>query len=151
MDFSDKKHNPVGVVLHGVDEVDPAAACRPDVIDALNAWRGRSSHVSSGLELLRLEGCPQFSISYDGIARDYWPSEMHNDISETLIRGFLFHDGICKLTEEQAHLYHVRYRVLSEREADCLLVCPYLTAAGNISGIVVVLVTNKIRDEFLAG
>lgn len=151
MDFSDNKHNPVGLVLHGVEEVDPGVACRSEVVDALDAWRNRSSHQSPGHDLLRFDDCPQFSISYDGKAGDYWPSETDNDISETIVRGFLFHDGICRLTDEQTHLYHVRYRIVSTVDNDCLLVCPYLTFAGNISGIVVVSVTRMIREEFLGG
>lgn len=151
MNFSDNDHNPVGLVLHGVDVVDPNVACRPEVVDALNVWRQRPSHDLPGLDLLRFEGCPQFSISHDGKAKDYWPNEQDNDISDTIVRGFLFYDGICKLTDEQVHLYHVRYRILSAVDDDCLLVCPYLTAVGDISGIVVVLVTGKIREEFVTG
>lgn len=151
MGFSDEKHNPVGFVLHRVEEVDPGAACKQELLDALASWRQRPNHESPGLETLCFEGCPQFSISYDGHARNYWPSQLDNEISETVVREFLFHDGICKLEDEQAHLFHLRYRVLSAQQNDCLLVCPYLSAAGNISGIVVVLVTRKIREEFLAG
>jgi hypothetical protein len=149
MDFSDSRHSPVGLTLHSAEEIEPERACKQEVIDALAAWRDRSDHVAKGLELLRLDGCPHFSISYDGKAEDYWPDEAQNDISETLVRGFLFHDGICKLTDDRVHLFHVRYSMLAMSDADCLLVCPYLTEAGNISGIDVVLVTNKIREPFL--
>ncbi len=149
MDFSDNKHNPAGFIFHGAEEIDPDQACTQDVVDALAAWSHRSSHESPGLDLLRVNGCPLFSITYDGKATDYWPSESENDISETLIREFLYHNGICQLSDDRAHLFHVRYRLLSMTEADCLLVCPYLTAIGNISGTVVVTVTKKIREPFL--
>lgn len=150
MDFSDNKHNPVGFVLHSSEEIAPELACRQEVIDAIGAWHSRPDHASPGLELLRMDGCPQFAISYDGKAKDYWPDESLNDISETLVRGFLFEHGICNLTDERVHLFHVRYSMLAISDADCLLVCPWLTENGNLSGIGVVLVTNKICESFLS-
>jgi len=150
MDFSDKKHNPVGLILHSAEEIEPERACKQEVVDAIAAWRSRPDHKLPGLDMLRLERCPHFSISYDGEAKDYWPDEMQNDISETLVRGFLFHDGICKLTDERVHLLHCRYSMMAISDSDCLLVCPYLTERGNISGIGVVLVTHKIRESVFA-
>ena len=147
MNFSDEQHSPVGFIFHGATELDPEHACTADVIDALTAWDRRSNHESPGLELLQLDGCPRFLISHDGQAKSYWPSPSKNDISETLIREFLYHDGICQLADERVHLFHVKYRTMSMINADCLLVCPYLTASGNISGIVVILVNKKIRES----
>ena len=149
MNFSDKQHEPAGFIFHGATELDPEDACTVEVLDALTAWSQRSNHVAPCVDLLQLDGCPHFLISHDGQAGDYWPSQSENDISETLIREFLYHDGICRLVDDRAHLFHVKYRMLSMTEADCLLVCPYLTASGNISGIVVVLVTKKIRETLL--
>jgi hypothetical protein len=149
MDFSDHKHYPDGFVFSGAMEMDSEQACRQEVNDALRAWSHRSSKESPGSELLQVDGCPLFSISYDGKANDYWPSESENDISETLIREFLYHDGIDELSDYSVHLFHVRYAVLTMTGDDCLLVCPYLTAGGNIAGIVVVTVTKKLCKHFL--
>ena len=151
MNFSDEQHDPTGFIFHGATEMDPEHACTADVIDALAAWDRRANHESPGLDLLQLDGCPYFLISHDGQAAEYWPSPSENNISETLIREFLYHDGICQLSEDRAHLFHVKYRILSMFSADCLLVCPYLTASGNISGIVVVLITKKIRESVRSG
>jgi hypothetical protein len=148
MDFSDNKHLPDGIVFRGVQEIDSEQACTQEVIDALAIWSHRSNHESPASELLRLDGCPLFSISFDGKAEDYWPNESDNDISETLIREFLYRDGICELSDNRVHLFHVRYALLSMTTEDCLLVCPYLTAAGNIAGVVVVTVTKSIRESF---
>jgi len=150
MKFSDNKHYPHALIFHGAAEVDARQACKQEVIDALETWNKRESGDSPGLELLRVEACPQFSISYDGKASDYWPEESQNDISETLVREFLFRNGICELEENRAHLFHVRYTFISMIGEDCLLICPYSTSAGNIAGVVVVTVTKKVRESFMA-
>ncbi len=44
---------------------------------------------------------------------DYWPNESENDMSETLIREFLYHDGICTLSDERARLFHANYKIIA--------------------------------------
>ena len=144
MDFSDNKHNLAELAFHGATEVAPEQVCTKDVIQALATWSHRPNHQSSGSDLLRLDECAIFSIDYEGKARDYWPNESENDISETLVREFLYHEGICTLSDERVRLFHARYTIMALTGDEYLLVCPYLTAAGNISGIVVVTVTKTI-------
>ncbi len=145
MDFSDKKHNAAELAFHGATEVDIQQTCTTDVTEALATWSHRPNRQLSGSELLRLDGCTLFSINYEGETRDYWPNESENDISETLIREFLYHGGICSISDERIRLFHARYSIMALTGDDYLLVCPYLTEAGNISGIVVVTVTKTIR------
>ncbi len=144
MDFSDNKHNLAELAFHGATEVAPEQVCTKDVIQALATWSHRPNHQLSGSDLLRLDDCAIFTINYEGKARDYWPNESENDISETLVREFLYHEGICTLSDERVRLFHVRYTIMALTGDEYLLVCPYLTAAGNISGIVVVTVTKMI-------
>lgn len=144
MDFSNNKHNLAELAFHGATEVAPEQICTKDVIEALAIWSHRPNHHLSGSELLRLDDCALFSINYEGKARDYWPNESENDISETLIREFLYHEGICALSDERVRLFHARYTIMALNGDEYLLVCPYLTAKGNISGIVVVTVTKMI-------
>ncbi len=144
MDFSDNKHNLAELAFHGATEVAPEQMCTKDVIQALETWSHRPNHHQSGSELLRLHDCALFSIDYEGKAEDYWPNESENDISETLIREFLYHEGICTLSDERVRLFHARYTIMALTGDEYLLVCPYLTVAGNISGIVVVTVTKMI-------
>ena len=144
MDFSDNKHNLAELAFHGATEVAPEQICTKDVIQALATWSHRPNHQSSGSDLLRLDDCAIFSINYEGKAKDYWPNESENDISETLVREFLYHEGICTLSDERVRLFHVRYTIMALTGDEYLLVCPYLTAAGNISGIVVVTITKMI-------
>ncbi len=151
MDFSDNKHNLADLVFHGATEVDPEQTCTKDAVQALTTWSHRPNHQSSGSELLRLHDCALFSIDYVGKARDYWPDESENDISETLIREFLYHDGICTLSDERVRLFRASYSIIALDGDEYLLVCPYLTAAGNISGIVVVTVTKMIRRTSRTG
>ena len=147
MDFSDKKHDAAELAFHGATEVDIQQTCTKDVIQALATWSHRPNHQSSGSDLLRLDGCALFSINYEGKARDYWPNESENDISETLIREFVYHEGICTLSDERVRFFHTRYTIMALTGDEYLLVCPYLTATGNISGIVVVTVTKVIRGR----
>ncbi len=151
MDFSDNKHNLAELAFHGAEVVDPEQLCTKDAVQALTTWSHRPNHQSSGSELLRLHDCALFSIDYEGKARDYWPDESENDISETLIREFLYHDGICTLSDERVRLFRASYTIIALDGDEYLLVCPYLTAAGNISGIVVVTVTKMIRRTSRTG
>ena len=144
MDFSDDKHNLAELAFQGAAEVAPEQICTKEVIQTLKTWSHRPNHRLSGSDLLRIEDCAVFSIDYEGKARDYWPNESENDISETLIREFLYHEGICTLSDERVRLFHVRYTIMALTGDEYLLVCPYLTAAGNISGIVVVTITKMI-------
>ncbi len=144
MDFSDNKHNLAELAFNGATEVAPEQLCTKDVIQALATWSHRPNHQVSGSDLLRLDDCAVFSIDYEGKARDYWPNESENDISETLIREFLYDQGICTLSDERVRLFHARYTIMALTGDEYLLVCPYLTAAGNISGIIVVTVTKMI-------
>ncbi len=147
MDFSDNKHNLAELAFHGATEIAPEQICTKDVIQALATWSNRPNHQSSGSDLLRLDDCAIFSIDYEGKAGDYWPNESENDISETLIREFLYHKGICTLSDERVRLFQLRYTIMALTGDEYLLICPYLTAAGNISGIVVVTVTKMIRQR----
>ncbi len=144
MDFSDNKHNLAELAFHGATEVAPEQVCTKDVIRALATWSDRPNHQLSGSDLLQLDDCAIFSINYEGKAGDYWPNEPDNDISVTLIREFLYHEGIRTLSDERVRLFHVRYTIMALTGDEYLLVCPYLTAAGNISGIVVVTITKMI-------
>jgi hypothetical protein len=147
MDFSDNKHNLAELAFHGATEVAAEQFCTRDVIQAMAIWSHRPNHHLPGTDLLRLRDYPLFSITYEGKSGDYWPNESKNDISETLIREFLYHGGICSLSDERLRLFHARYTIMALTGDEYLLVCPYLTEAGNISGIVVVTVTKTIRER----
>jgi len=147
MDFSDNKHSVAELAFQGATEVDIQQTCTTDITEALATWSDRPNHQLSGSDLLRLDDYTLFSITYEGKSRDYWPSESENDISEILIREFLYHDGICSLSDERIRLFHARYTIMALTGDEYLLVCPYLTEAGNISGIVVVTVTKMIRER----
>ncbi len=147
MDFSDNKHDLAELAFNGATEVAPEQICTKDVIQALATWSHRRNHQLPGSDLFRLDDCALFSIDYKGKCRDYWPDESENDISETLIREFLYHEGICTLSDERARLFHVRYTIMALQGDEYLLVCPYLTATGKISGRVVVTVTKMIRGR----
>ncbi len=147
MDFSDEKHNLAELAFQGAIEVDIVQTCTKDITEALATWSHRPNHQLSGSDLLRVDGCTLFSINYEGKATDYWPNESENDISETLIREFLYHDGSCSVSDEQIRFFRARYKIIALTGDEYLLVCPYLTEAGDISGIVVLTVTKMIRQR----
>ena len=139
--FFDNKHGLAELACHGATELDPEQVCTNVVIQALAAWHDRPNHQLSGSDLLRIGGCTQFSINHNGIARGYWPNESENDTSETLNREFLYHNGTGTIADERVRLFHARYTIMALTGDEYLLVCPYLTATGNVSEIVVVTVT----------
>ena len=145
MDFSDHKHDLAELAFQGATEMDLEQSCTPEMLDVLATWSDRTNHQVSGAEFFRMEHCPAFSITYEGTAGEYWPNEKENDIVETLVRGFLYRDGICSLTDERVRLIHMKYNIMALAGDEFVLVCPYLTEAGNISGILVVCLTKMMR------
>jgi len=144
-DFSDTKHYLAELAFQGATDMDPEQSCKQEVIDALESWRGRADHLLSGADLLHIDNTMLFCISYEGEAGEYWPNEAMTDVTETLVREFLYPGGICSLSDERVRLIHMKYNVIASEGDEYVLVCPYLTAAGNISGIVVVGVTKMLR------
>ena len=145
IDFSDNKHDLAELAFQGATEMNLDQSGIPEMFDVLASWRNRPDHLASGAELFRMPDCPIFSITYEGKAEEYWPDESENDIIETLVREFLYRDGICSLTDERVRLIHMKYNIMALSGDEYVLVCPYLTEAGNISGIVVVCVTKMMR------
>jgi hypothetical protein len=145
IDFTDKKHSVAELAFQGATEMDLEDNCGPETLDMLAAWRERKNHQASGIELFRMEHCPAFSISYEGKAGEYWPDESANDIVETLIRDFYYRSGICNLSDERVRLVHLKYNIMALAGDEFVLVCPYLTEVGNISGICVVCVTKMLQ------
>jgi hypothetical protein len=144
-DFSDHKHELAELAFQGAKEMDLDQSCTPDMIEAMAAWQQRADQHSSGAELFRWRHCPVFSITYEGNAGEYWPNEKDTDIVETLVREFLYHDGICSLSDDRVRLIHMKYNIMALAGDEFVMVCPYLTEAGNISGILVVCVTKILR------
>lgn len=145
MDFSDNKHSLAELVFQGATETESMQDFGEDARNALMGWRQRSDSHSSGAEMLQLPDCSVFSITYEGEAGEYWPSESDNEMTETLIREFLYRDGICSLTDDRVRLICMKYQIMALDGDEHVLICPYLTEAGNISGIVVVCATKMIH------
>jgi hypothetical protein len=145
MDFSDNQHSLAELVFQGATELESMQDAGEEANNALMAWRHRSDLSSSGAELLQMPDCTAFSITYEGEASDYWPSESANDITEVLIREFLYHGGICSLSDTRVRLIRLKYQIMAMDGNEYVLICPYLTEAGNISGIVVVCATKMIN------
>lgn len=146
MDFHDDEHSLAELVFQGASEFEPGPELKEQVDKVLSAWHQRSDSVSSGAEIFHLPGCSVFSISYEGVAGEYWPNESETMLTETLIREFLFHDGICSLTDDHEQLVCMKYQMMALEGDEHVMICPYLTKAGNISGIVIVCLTKMMRQ-----
>ena len=145
MDFSDRDHNLTGLVFQGADRLDPSATLDTTILAALDRWGGRTDSTDPSSEYFQFPTTQCFSISYDGKADQYWPDDEQNWLNETLIRDFLFSNGICVIDEFKPRLYAIRYKVEALTDTEHLLICPYATAADNIGGIVVVCVNQHVR------
>ena len=144
-DFTDRQHTLAELAFQGAEEMDVDKTCGPQMLEALTAWHDRAEQHSSGAEMFRWKHCPAFSITYEGSAGEYWPNEKDNDIVETLIRDFLYREGICSLKDDHVRLIHMKYNIMALAGDEYVLVCPYLTEAGNIGGITVVCVTRALQ------
>jgi hypothetical protein len=154
VDFSDDQHSLAELVFQGATEIELLQQVGEEASNALAAWRHRPDLISSGAELLRMPECTVFAISFEGEASDYWPSEPANEMTEVLIREFLYRDGICSLSDTHVRLICMKYQMMAMEGNEYVLICPYLTEAGNISGIVVVCATkmmNKMAQSARAG
>lgn len=144
-DFTDNQHTLAELAFQGAQEMDLNEFAMPDMVEAIKAWHDRPNQHASGAEMFRWEHCPVFSMTYEGMAGEYWPNDKENDIIETLIRDFLYRDGICSLKDHCVRLIHMKYTIMALAGDEYVLVCPYLTEAGNIAGILVVCVTKIIQ------
>lgn len=145
MDFSDPDHNAAELVFQGAVEAEPSSRCNKAMMAALDAWLNRPEPTDPGLECFRFDAAPAFAISYRGEVLDYWPDEAANWLTEGLVRDFVFRNGICVIDDLTPRLHEAKYKVQAMSDTECLLVCPYPTAAGNIGGIVVVCVNHYLE------
>jgi len=144
-DFTDSVHSVAELAFQGATELDLEGTGKPEIGAAIEAWNNRPNQHSSGIELFHMEHCSAFAITHEGMAGDYWPSEKENDIVETLIRDFLYPRGICNVSDFRVRLCHLKYNLMALSGDEYVLVCPYLTEAGNISGLLIVCVTKVMR------
>ena len=146
MNFHDKDHHFATLAFHGAEELSAEQACNQVLLDAVDAWRKRADPQRPGTEYFHLDKCRSFAIDYRGTSFEHWPNESDNLLSESLVREFLFQDGICSVADTEVKLYKVSYSIMAgEYGVEYLLVCPFLTEAGNISGILVTCVNMLLR------
>lgn len=148
MDFTDTEHSIAALVFQGVDQHDPTACCDTEILTALNAWSTRGERLGPAVDVFQRPATQYFAISYDGQSSGYWPDEAQNWLSETLVREFLFRDGICILETFEPRFYDVRYKLEALEGNEYLLVCPFATASGDVGGIVVVCVNHHLAPVF---
>jgi hypothetical protein len=150
MDFHDDEHSLAELVFQGASEFEPSPELKAEVQKVVGAWHQRSDQHSPCAEMFHMQDCSVFSITYQGESGDYWPCESDTSLTETLIREFLFDHGICSLTDDHEQLICMKYQIMALDGDEHVMICPYLTEAGNISGIVVVCLTKMMR-QFMSG
>ena len=143
--FSDDTHHITELIFQGVTQHMPEELCNASVLQALQRWQQRDDKTRPEPDMFRLDQTRSFTISYLGETDAYWPDEDGNFVGESLVREFLFEDGICNLDSLSPRLYIATYKVLAMMDVEYLLVCPYPTESGNIAGLIVICVNQHVR------
>lgn len=143
--FADREHTITEAVFVGTTEFHADAAEWAAVAPLVSGWNSADPKPGVLAELFGAEDLQAFALDYQGQPVDYWPDERTNFLHESLLREFLFHDGVCQLNDFEPRLYRVTFKVLTEQDADFLLVLPYSTDSGNVAGICVVCVNHRVQ------
>lgn len=145
--ISDVRHHSQDIVFQGVIQQPIATVCDDTVLLALKQWEMRVDVTDPLANHFQFYDTRSFTISYRGECANFWPDENMNVVGETLIRDFLFPSGICVLHEMTPRLYFVKYKIQAMDDSEYLLVCPYPTAANNVSGLLIVCINNHVRGK----
>ncbi len=143
-DFADKEHDISSLIFQGSTLLPIEEVCNSTMIERYQQWLKRSDRTKPDNHFFELENALTFTISYEGIAKHYYPDVKSNFIIESLVRQFLFHNGICTIDSFEPRLYLVKYNLIAFVEKEYLLICPYPTVNGNINGLVVVCVNKYL-------
>ena len=145
--FSDPEHALQDLAFQGADEQPIKTLVDDTVLLALIQWEARTDQSHPLVERFQFGDTRTFTISYQGESGNFWPDRSVNILGETLVREFLFSDGICKLEDMTPKLYNVKYRVEAMDDNEYLLVCPYPTASNNTAGLLVVCVNEHLKQK----
>ena len=142
--FGSHPDNAGAVVFQGYRELDLDRMLKPHVAEALATWRRRDDQARLEIDRLSLDETMGFAISYDGRSSNHWPDIASNQLGETLVRGFLFENGICSVSDMAPRLFRVAYHVIAIQDNEYLLVAPFPAESGGVGGLVVVCVNRVI-------
>lgn len=146
--FTQSDNSVPEIVFQGAVQIDPRAHCDDEILSLLEEWDSRPTASNPGAAIFELDDTFGFTISYDGKASGYWPDPESNMLSETLVRSFLFSNGICELTDLGHRLYLANYKLIAMDGQEYQLVCPFPTVSGNIGGLVVVCLNKRIKQPY---
>lgn len=146
-DFANRGNDIPEMVFQGARQLDVDETLTDEFRSKLTAWRDRDDPTDPGLKAFSEDGVLAFAISYEGESQGYWPDEDSNAVPETLVRTFLFNNGICNVDTDDVRLYRAGYKVEALEDDEYLLVCPYPTASGNIAGVAVVCVNMRVKKD----
>lgn len=133
------------MVFQGAKEMGALESLDSEMMNALERWKRRPQKTEVCLEYLEVDNVVCFAIDYHGNSSEHWPSKDAAVLPETLIRTFLFHNGICELNDPSATFYfQATYKILALDGIEHLFVGAYPTPSGNIGGLVVACVNNRL-------
>ena len=144
--MSDRDHGVSELVFQGATTLSLDALKNPDFSKALESWRRRDPLTVSGDIHFRLERCKCFTIDVDGKSGSYWPDAASNVVAESLVRDFLYGEGISSIDDLTVRFLRVDYHMMAIDDSEYLLVCPYPDDEGGIAGLLVVC-----PDEYAEG
>lgn len=147
MNFHDIEHDFATLSFHGIEDMALDSCSDTKVLDAISIWKSRDDIHASGISSLQLENTRGFFIDYQGSSSQHWPDEKSNMLGESLVREYLFSDGICSLGSDTIRLVKIKYSVMAgEYGTEYLLICPVTTHSNNIAGLSIVCTNKYVRQ-----
>lgn len=136
------------VSFRGAVSLKPHAVCDAEINCILEDWNARRSATHASLELFHGLGDACMLVDADSRPACYLPDAQSNTLSETLIREFLFPDGLRLLSPSPAFVLRVQYSLIALDGFWHLLVCPIPDPGTDIpAGAIVVHVDRHMTDR----
>ncbi|WP_434054412.1 MAG: hypothetical protein RDA78_05825 [Roseibium sp.] len=136
------------VSFRGAVSLKPQAVCDAETNCILEDWNARRSMTHASLELFHRLGDACMLVDADCRPAGYLPDAQSNTLSETLIREFLFPDGLRLLRPGPAFVLRAQYSLIALQGFWHLLVCPIPDPGTDIPvGAIVVHIDRHLTDR----
>lgn len=123
------------LTIHRVASVPAGEILDAPLQAALAEWLERGRPTENIGALMQFPDCPVLVLDYRGRVQRRQPDEDATTVTESLVREFLFPDGVCELEQMTPVVYTAEYGIMGTDSTETLLICPFATEAGNIGGV----------------
>ena len=136
------------VAFRGAVSLKPQAVCDAETNFILEDWYACRSATHAALELFHRLGDACMLVDADCRPAGYLPDAQSNTLSETLIREFIFPDGLRLLSSGPAFVLRAQYSLIALEGLWHLLVCPIPDPGADIpAGAIVVHIDRHLKDQ----